>query len=64
MLIANERLVDRCMAVGGKIYPPLAPGLSRDKWERHYGATWQRFAAAKKRFDPHHVLTPGIDLFA
>lgn len=25
--------------------------------------TWQRFAAAKRRFDPNNVLTPGAGVF-
>ena len=65
MLIANDRLVHRCLAVGGRIYPPLAPILSRENWRRHYGdRAWKRFAAAKKRFDPNDVLTPGAGVFA
>jgi FAD/FMN-containing dehydrogenase len=26
--------------------------------------TWQRFAAAKKQFDPNNVLTPGAGIFS
>ncbi len=64
MLIANQTLAQRCMTSGGKIYPPFAPVLSRDDWKRHYGVqTWQRFAAAKQRFDPNNVLTPGAGVF-
>jgi len=52
------------MTAGGRIYPPFAPVLSRDDWRRHYGTqTWRRFAAAKRRFDPNNVLTPGAGLF-
>jgi len=64
MLAANRMLTHRCMRAGGRIYPPFAPVLSRDEWKRHYGAqTWQRFAAAKRRFDPNNVLTPGAGVF-
>lgn len=65
MLAANQMLVDACLERGGRIYPPFAPPLSREYWERHYGSqTWQRLAAAKRRFDPNNVLTPGAGVFA
>ena len=65
MLTSNRTLVQRCLDAGGKVYPPFAPVLSPEDWRRHYGAaTWQRFAAAKDRFDPNHVLTPGVGVFA
>jgi cytokinin dehydrogenase len=64
MLAANDALVTRLLATGGKVYPPYAPVLSPSQWQQHYGpATWQRFAAAKKRFDPNNVLTPGAGIF-
>jgi len=38
--------------------------LSQEQWQRHYEpATWRRFAAAKKQFDPNNVLTPGAGIF-
>ena len=65
MLAANNALVQRCMAVGGKIYPPFAPILSPEQWRQHYGAaTWRRFSSAKRRFDPNSILTPGAGVFA
>ena len=64
MLAANHALVARVQAAGGKIYPPYCPILSKEQWQVHYGAeTWQRFAAAKQRFDPNNVLTPGAGIF-
>jgi FAD/FMN-containing dehydrogenase len=64
ILAANQELLPRLLAAGGKIYPPFAPILSKEQWQQHYGAeTWQRFAAAKKRFDPNNVLTPGAGIF-
>ena len=63
-LNANYALLPRLLAAGGKIYPPYCPILSAQQWQQHYGAeTWQRFAAAKKRFDPNNVLTPGAGIF-
>jgi FAD/FMN-containing dehydrogenase len=65
MLQANHALLPRLQAAGGKIYPPYCPILSGSQWQEHYGAeTWQRFAAAKKRFDPNNVLTPGAGIFS
>jgi FAD/FMN-containing dehydrogenase len=64
MLAANEQLVAWVLERGGKVYPPFAPILSPAQWHEHYGAeTWKRFAAAKKRFDPNNVLTPGAGIF-
>ena len=51
MLAANHALLPRLQAAGGKIYPLYCPVLSREQWQVHYGQeTWQRFAAAKRRF--------------
>jgi len=64
MLAANQALLPRVLEAGGKIYPPYAPVLPKTQWQQHYGVeTWQRFAAAKKRFDPNGVLTPGAGIF-
>jgi cytokinin dehydrogenase len=64
MLAANDALISRLLDAGGKVYPPYAPALSPAQWQQHYGpATWQRFAAAKTRFDPNNVLTPGAGIF-
>lgn len=64
MLAANQALLARMRAVGGKIYPPYAPIPSRAEWQEHYGAEiWRRFTAAKTRFDPNNVLTPGAGIF-
>lgn len=64
MLAANRTLVAIAMESGGKIYPPFAPILSPAQWAEHYGdATWRRFIAAKRRFDPAGALTPGAGIF-
>jgi FAD/FMN-containing dehydrogenase len=56
--------VARALEQGGKVYPPFAPVLSPAQWQEHYGpATWRRFAAAKKRFDPNNVLNRGPGIF-
>jgi FAD/FMN-containing dehydrogenase len=64
MLRANQALLERLFSAGGKVYPPFAPVLSQEQWRLQYGAeTWPRFAAAKQRFDPTNVLTPGAGMF-
>ena len=37
MVRVNQVLAHRCIAAGGKIYPPYAPVLARGEWERHFG---------------------------
>ena len=64
MLSANRALAKRCLDSGGKVYPPFAPPLSREDWQRHYGdRTWTRLAAARREFDPNGILTPGAGVF-
>jgi hypothetical protein len=64
MLEANRRLVARMRVAGGKVYPPFAPELSKEEWRDHYGPDlWARLVAAKARFDPDGVLTPGPGMF-
>lgn len=61
---ANMAVLARVTALGGKAYPPYAPYFTRAEWQEHYGpATWRRLVAAKQRFDPRGVLTPGPGVF-
>jgi FAD/FMN-containing dehydrogenase len=65
MLAQNRRFYDRAVALGAKRYLVGAvPGLGRADWRRHFGRHWDGFAAAKRRYDPDHVLTPGQGFFA
>jgi cytokinin dehydrogenase len=58
-------LVRRAVAAGGKVYPPYTPVLSVEGWREHDGtSTWQRLAAARRRYDPNNILTPGAGVFA
>ena len=59
----TKSLFGRMQTVGGKFYVPYSGFPSQDVWRRHYGPDWDRFAAAKKRFDPAGVLTPGPGIF-
>jgi cytokinin dehydrogenase len=63
-LDANERILERALRLGGKRYAPYGGIVSSAAWAVHYGkGTYGRFQAAKKRFDPHGVLTPGTGVF-
>ena len=60
-MVATVRKLDIEMRdVGGKAYPPYAPFYSSADWETHYGPTWSRLAAGKRKFDPENALTPGM----
>jgi hypothetical protein len=64
MLANLAGLLEAGMAAGGRVYPPHAPVPSPAQWREHYGPeTWARFAAAKRRFDPAGLLTPGPGIF-
>ena len=66
LMAESRRLFEKMRAVGGKCYiahssVPFPP----TGWEDHFGPdTWKRLAAAKRKFDPNHVLTPGPGIFA
>ncbi|WP_380282080.1 FAD-binding protein [Kitasatospora purpeofusca] len=56
----NRRLHDLAVRLGGKRYLIGAiPDVTPSEWRRHYGAQWGRAVAAKHRFDPAGILTPG-----
>jgi cytokinin dehydrogenase len=64
MLAANRAVYEQARDAGGKRYPIGSVELSPADWRDHYGADWPAFAAAKARYDPRHVLTPGQGIFA
>ena len=65
LLAATNALLLCVLAVGGKIYPPYCPILSKHQWLEHYRPDiLQRFAAAKREFDPNNVLTRGPGIFS
>lgn len=60
MLERNRQLYDLAVELGGKRYLIGAvPGMTRADWQRHYGGLWERVVAAKRRWDPAGILTPG-----
>jgi cytokinin dehydrogenase len=63
-MIANNRsLYDRVRSGGGVLYPVSAFPMHGADWKDHFGSTWPLLNAAKERYDPGHVLTPGYELF-
>ena len=64
-LDANARILERALRLGTKRYAPYGGIVSPGEWASHYGnATYARFQAAKKRFDPRAVLSPGTGMFS
>ena len=65
MLTRHYSLYERMRAVGGKRYGGFgAVPFSPTDWQDHFGPeTWERLVAAKKKYDPNNVLTPGPGMF-
>jgi cytokinin dehydrogenase len=59
----NRALYEAARAVGGKRYPVGSVPFEPADWRDHYGADYPAFAAAKARYDPLHLLTPGQRIF-
>lgn len=64
MLEQNRRYYDLAVMLGGTRYLVGAiPDMTKRDWRGHFGADWWRLVAAKHRYDPDHVLTPGQGFF-
>jgi FAD/FMN-containing dehydrogenase len=64
-LAANAAFLRRALPVGARRYPPYGGQLDAGEWRAHYGAAlYDRFAAAKRTYDPRRILTPGPNVFA
>ena len=63
MLDSNRALFERARDVGGKQYPIGAIPFSRADWVEHFGPQWPRLVAAKRKYDPNGILTPGQGIF-
>jgi cytokinin dehydrogenase len=64
MVAANRALYDRARAFGGTRYPVGAVPFTTADWREHYGPQWPNLTAAKHRYDPAAILTPGPAVFA
>ena len=59
----NRTLYERARDMGGYRMTSSAVAMSQDDWKRHYGPAWHTVQAAKTKFDPNNVLTPGHGMF-
>jgi cytokinin dehydrogenase len=59
----NRMLYERARDSGGKRYPVGSVPFTPADWRDHFGADWPEFTAAKARYDPRRVLTPGQGIF-
>jgi FAD/FMN-containing dehydrogenase len=64
MVAHNRELFERNREWGGTHYTISAIPLSPEDWKRHYGPAWEGLVAAKRRYDPDTLLTPGPNIFA
>jgi len=64
ILSSNRDLLAKMTALGGKRYAPYTGVMSPALWQEHFGPeVWRRLSAAKKKYDPNNVLTPGPNMF-
>ncbi|MCK8677556.1 FAD-binding protein [Streptomyces lichenis] len=64
MLARNERLYARTRdEYGGTLYPIGSVPMTARDWRAHFGDVWPKLRAAKRRYDPDGVLTPGQGVF-
>ena len=63
VLATNRTLYERARDLGGTRLTTSAIPMSQADWIQQYGPAWKAFSAAKRRFDPNNVLTPGPGIF-
>ncbi len=59
----NNTWFELARCLGGTRYPIGTLDFSPGDWRRHYGSAWGGFKAAKQKFDPQNILTPGPGIF-
>ncbi|HEY9851931.1 MAG TPA: FAD-binding protein [Leptolyngbyaceae cyanobacterium] len=59
----NRLFYDQALSVGGTRYPIGSLRFNHQDWRKHYGQEWSRIKAAKTKFDPKGILTPGLGIF-
>ena len=64
MLSDNRAMFERARQFGGYHYPIGSIPMTPSDWRQHFGPKWQFLAAARRRYDPHGILTPGQGIFA
>jgi cytokinin dehydrogenase len=60
---ANKAIYERVKAAGGTLYPVSAFPMSKGEWRDHFGLAFGQLDAAKRRYDPDEILTPGYEIF-
>ena len=60
---ANKATYGRVKAAGGTLYPVSALPLSKSEWRDHFGPAFGHLDAAKQKYDPGEILTPGYGVF-
>ena len=63
MLASNRELFDQARQLGGYAYPIGSIPTTPSDWRQHYGPLWPFLAAARRRYDPAGILTPGQGIF-
>jgi cytokinin dehydrogenase len=63
MLSANRALFEQARDLGGYEYPIGSIPMTSDDWLQHFGPQWPFLAAARHRYDPGGILTPGQGIF-
>jgi FAD/FMN-containing dehydrogenase len=63
MIAGNRSWYERARALGGVAYPVGTIPLTTEDWRAHFGAAEPGFTAAKHRFDPAGILSPGQGIF-
>lgn len=63
MLRDNRALFRQARGLGGFAYPVGSIPTTRHDWREHFGPHWPFLVAARHRYDPHGILTPGQRIF-
>jgi hypothetical protein len=63
MVDGNRALFDRARDAGGYQYPVGSIPTTAGDWRRHFGPQWPFLEAARRRYDPRGILTPGQGIF-
>ena len=64
LMDSNRALLAKLAALGGKSYVPYTMVRTPQEWAAHFGSdTWKRYSAAKKAYDPNHILSPWPAMF-
>ena len=64
MLRDNRVLFEQARELGGYQYPIGSIPMTPHDWREHFGPEWPFLAAARHRYDPRGILTPGQGIFA